>query len=69
MRAISFGAMTVALGFILGCASGGSASSGGGSTYAIKGVQIEGCECDTYCPCVFQKDAITTKSWWGRYLP
>jgi hypothetical protein len=25
--------------------------------YHIKGMQIEGCECDLYCPCVFQKDA------------
>jgi hypothetical protein len=56
MRAMSAGAMAAVLALTLGCTSGAGAGSGG-STYAIKGVQIEGCECDTYCPCVFQKDA------------
>lgn len=25
--------------------------------YLMKGMQIEGCECDVYCPCIFSKDA------------
>lgn len=26
-------------------------------TYVVRAEQIEGCECDVYCPCPFQKDA------------
>jgi hypothetical protein len=26
-------------------------------SFQVKGEQFEGCQCDTYCPCVFSKDA------------
>lgn len=48
---IGFVAVAVAA-ILAGCASTGSGASGG-----VKGLQIEGCECNTYCPCVFDQDA------------
>lgn len=33
----------------------GAAASG--PAYACRGQQLEGCECDVYCPCPFEKDA------------
>ncbi|MBI4564098.1 MAG: DUF1326 domain-containing protein [Planctomycetes bacterium] len=47
---------------VVGCVFAGMAAAAGwdtqeGPAYMIKGQQIEGCECDVYCPCIFQKDA------------
>lgn len=49
---IGFLAVAVAAVFAAGCATSGSGASGG-----VRGDHVEACECDTYCPCVFSKDA------------
>ena len=51
--ALSFAVWSVS---ILGCASQPSTSAGGGKGYHARVHQIEGCECDSVCPCVFSKD-------------
>jgi hypothetical protein len=56
MRSITCGVI-VGLLATVGCASGSGTGSGtAGSKYAVKGVQVEGCECDSVCPCIFSKD-------------
>lgn len=50
---LGFLTVVVAAAFAAGCAS----SSGSGMAGGVHGTQVEGCECDTYCPCVFSKDA------------
>ena len=40
-----------------GCSSGPSKPArSGGSVYVLKAHEFEGCECDSVCPCLFQKD-------------
>jgi hypothetical protein len=49
--------------FLAGCASDGSSGGGTADTkgkpgaYDIKGTQVEACECDSVCPCIFNKEA------------
>lgn len=57
MRVIQSAVVAVLVGVALGCASSSGSGSGRGTSYLIKGEQVEGCECDVYCPCVFSKDA------------
>ncbi len=45
-------AVILAAALTAGCATSGSGAAGG-----VKGLQFEGCECDTYCPCLFDRDA------------
>lgn len=59
--AVVFSGALAALAMSAGCASTTAYKPtnppGPNPTYLVRGEQLEGCECDIYCPCLFEGDA------------